>query len=342
MRRSSIVVGFAFNDSPSVTRWSSFSLAWFEKVLANGDIHNAARNTLVIASCATIIATLIATAAALATTRSRAWPGQTTVYTFINLPLVVPEIVTAVATASFFALLVQQVGIAFGIRQPDPDPLRLLHPVRLPADPRPPRGYGLDPGAGRGRPLCDAVAGLPARDVAAADARHLVGRRARLHHFLRRFHHHPASSPAPARPPCRSTSGGSCTRSASHPRSTPSRQFCWWSRSCSFHCPSSSAVVADAEKSQHLQGENHEFAIVGGGCRRPVAGRRRRPRRRRLAHLQLGRLHQSQADREVPEAVQRQGHARRLRFRTRPCWRRCAPAAPATTSSCPPTTRSRS
>jgi spermidine/putrescine transport system permease protein len=110
-----IVVGFAFNDSPSVTRWSSFSLSWFSKVLANGDIHNAARNTLVIASCATVIATLIATSAALATTRSRAWPGQTTVYTLINLPLMVPEIVTAVATASFFGLLALQVGIGFGI-----------------------------------------------------------------------------------------------------------------------------------------------------------------------------------------------------------------------------------
>jgi spermidine/putrescine transport system permease protein len=110
-----IVVGFAFNASPSVTRWSEFSLSWFAKVLVNDDIHNAARNTLLIASSATIIATIIATAAALATTRSRTWPGQTAAYTVVNLPLVVPEIVTAVATASFFALLSRQAGIGFGI-----------------------------------------------------------------------------------------------------------------------------------------------------------------------------------------------------------------------------------
>lgn len=110
-----IVVGFAFNSSRSVTRWSEFSLSWFEKALANGDIHSAAANTLIIASSATVVATVIATAAALATTRTRPFPGQTTAYMIINLPLVVPEIVTAVATLSFFALLASQAGINFGI-----------------------------------------------------------------------------------------------------------------------------------------------------------------------------------------------------------------------------------
>jgi len=110
-----IVVGFAFNANRSVTRWTGFSLTWFEKAVANGDIHSAAANTLIIASSATVIATMIATAAALATTRTRPWPGQTAAYMVINLPLVVPEIVTAVATLSFFALLASQVGINLGI-----------------------------------------------------------------------------------------------------------------------------------------------------------------------------------------------------------------------------------
>jgi spermidine/putrescine transport system permease protein len=106
-----IVVGFAFNDSRSVTRWSQFSLEWFGKVLANNEIHSAAANTLIIAFCATIVATITATLAALATTRTRPWPGQTSAYMITNLPLVVPEIVTAVATLSFFALLASIAGI---------------------------------------------------------------------------------------------------------------------------------------------------------------------------------------------------------------------------------------
>lgn len=110
-----ILVVFSFNTSRSVTRWESFSLQWFVKVLANDDIHDAALNSLKISIAATIAATIIATAAALATTRTRAWPGQTASYMVINLPLIVPEIVTAVATLSFFALLASIAGINLGL-----------------------------------------------------------------------------------------------------------------------------------------------------------------------------------------------------------------------------------
>jgi spermidine/putrescine transport system permease protein len=110
-----IVVAFAFNDSRSVTRGSDFTLAWFDKVAGNDEIHSAAINTLTIAFAATIVATLVATAAALATTRTKAWRGQTLTYSIINLPLVVPEIVTAVATLSFFALFASLLGINLGI-----------------------------------------------------------------------------------------------------------------------------------------------------------------------------------------------------------------------------------
>src|SRR5262245_51809731 len=93
-----VLVLFAFNTSRSVTRWESFSLDWFGQVLANRDIHAAAFNSLRISVVATLVATVLATAAAIATTRTRAWPGQTAAYAVINLPLMVPEIVTAVAT----------------------------------------------------------------------------------------------------------------------------------------------------------------------------------------------------------------------------------------------------
>src|SRR5262245_5699864 len=53
-----ILVAFSFNTSPSVTRWQSFSFAWFEKVIANEDVHDAAINSLHIS----IIAALVATA----------------------------------------------------------------------------------------------------------------------------------------------------------------------------------------------------------------------------------------------------------------------------------------
>src|SRR5262249_54018991 len=110
-----ILVVFFFNASRSVTRWSSFSLDWYGSALADRAIHDAAQNSLTISVVATLASTILATAAALATTRTRPWPGMMAAYMLINLPLMVPEIVTAVATLSFFALLAAQFDINLGI-----------------------------------------------------------------------------------------------------------------------------------------------------------------------------------------------------------------------------------
>jgi spermidine/putrescine transport system permease protein len=71
---------------------------------------DASLRSLQIASSAAIIATIAATMAALATTRTRAYRGLTFKYAFINQPLMVPEIVTGVALLIFFA----QIKIASG------------------------------------------------------------------------------------------------------------------------------------------------------------------------------------------------------------------------------------
>ncbi|MEA2781245.1 MAG: spermidine/putrescine transport system permease protein [Rhodospirillaceae bacterium] len=110
-----ILVIFSFNASRSVTRWSSFSLDWYASVIGNGEIHDATRNSLTIAFVATVISTVLATAAALATARTRPWRGMKAAYMVVNLPLMVPEIVTAVATLSFFALLAAQFHLNLGI-----------------------------------------------------------------------------------------------------------------------------------------------------------------------------------------------------------------------------------
>lgn len=110
-----VLVVFSFNDNRSVTKWTEFSLKWFGNVWRNEGVQNAAIVSLEVAILATIIATLVATAAALATTRTAPWRGQTASYVVLNLPLMVPEIVTAVATLSFFALLAQTTGISFGL-----------------------------------------------------------------------------------------------------------------------------------------------------------------------------------------------------------------------------------
>ena len=107
-----MLVVFAFNDGPSLSNWQGVSLRWFEKALTNELVIDTALRSLQIASVAAVVATAAATLAALATTRTAGYRGLTAKYAFINLPLMVPEIVTAVALLIFFSQIKQWTGYA--------------------------------------------------------------------------------------------------------------------------------------------------------------------------------------------------------------------------------------
>jgi len=98
-----MLVVFSFNSGTSVAIWEGFSLQWYPRAWANEQVKDATLRSLIIASAASLIATTVATMAALATTRRGRSRGQTLVYIMINQPLMVPEIVTAVALLIFFA-----------------------------------------------------------------------------------------------------------------------------------------------------------------------------------------------------------------------------------------------
>lgn len=106
-----ILIVFSFNTGRSATIWHGFSLEWYARAFANDDIQRAAINSIVVAVTATCFATTLATLAALIMTRSRKFKGQTISYAVLMLPLIVPEIVTAVATLSFFAAVGLKLGI---------------------------------------------------------------------------------------------------------------------------------------------------------------------------------------------------------------------------------------
>lgn len=105
-----MLVIFAFNAGTSLSDWQGLSLRWFASAWNNAQVIDAALRSLQIAAAAAVISTIAATMAALATTRTAAYPGLTFKYAFINVPLMVPEIVTAVALLIFFA----QIKVATG------------------------------------------------------------------------------------------------------------------------------------------------------------------------------------------------------------------------------------
>ncbi|MEX0340271.1 MAG: ABC transporter permease [Arenibacterium sp.] len=98
-----ILVVFSFNEGTSLAIWEGFSLRWYRQAAANEQVVDAALRSLFLASVAASVATVAATMAALATTRTRRFKGRTMIYALINQPLMVPEIVTAVALLIVFA-----------------------------------------------------------------------------------------------------------------------------------------------------------------------------------------------------------------------------------------------
>lgn len=100
-----IVTVYSFNASASLTNWEGISLRWYADVFTGPESEKfkiAARNSFIIAIIAATTSTAIATLAATAMVRGGAFKLRTVSFGLISMPLMVPEIVTAVATLIFF------------------------------------------------------------------------------------------------------------------------------------------------------------------------------------------------------------------------------------------------
>ncbi len=104
------IVTYSFNGGKAISDWGGFSLRWYHAAWLNSAVQDATIRSLIIASWATLISTVLATPAALATTRTAPFRGRSFIYLMINQTLVVPEIVPAVALLIFFANIKIQTG----------------------------------------------------------------------------------------------------------------------------------------------------------------------------------------------------------------------------------------
>ncbi|MGB3313085.1 MAG: ABC transporter permease, partial [Albidovulum sp.] len=102
---------YSFNSGRSISRIDGFSLHWYREVFADAGIQRAAMNSLTVALIAASVATVLAIAAAVATVRLK-FRGKEGAYALINFPLMVPEIVTAIATLIFFGTIGFRLGLA--------------------------------------------------------------------------------------------------------------------------------------------------------------------------------------------------------------------------------------
>lgn len=100
-----VVTVYSFNASNSITVWEGVSLRWYIDVFAGPEsakFQQAAINSFSIAFIAATVATAIATASATAIVRGGKYRLRTPSLGLITSPIMVPEIVLAVATLVFF------------------------------------------------------------------------------------------------------------------------------------------------------------------------------------------------------------------------------------------------
>jgi spermidine/putrescine transport system permease protein len=98
-----VLVMLSFNESGLPTSWSGFSTRWYSALMGNGEILHAAWNTLVVAIFATLVSTVLGTLLAIGMeTRARKSNG---LEALAFAPMVIPDIVLAVALLTFFSRL---------------------------------------------------------------------------------------------------------------------------------------------------------------------------------------------------------------------------------------------
>ena len=103
------IIIFSFNDSRSLTKFSGFSLRWYEKMFADSTMMEAVLYTVIIAVIATVVATVVGTITAIGLSKSRK-VVQKMVERVNDLPVMNPDIVTAISLLMFFSVLTVKKG----------------------------------------------------------------------------------------------------------------------------------------------------------------------------------------------------------------------------------------
>ncbi|MDO5440310.1 MAG: ABC transporter permease [Erysipelotrichaceae bacterium] len=98
------VVIFSFNESRSLTAFTGFSLRWYEKMFKSRSMMESVYYSLLVAVIATIVSTIVGTIAAIGLSKSNRVIREL-VTQVNNIPMLNPDIVTAIGLMLFFTTL---------------------------------------------------------------------------------------------------------------------------------------------------------------------------------------------------------------------------------------------
>jgi putrescine transport system permease protein len=105
-----LLMVFSFNEAKITTRWSSFSLRWYQALFENDAIINAALISLRIAVISATVATIVGALAGIALVRFRKFKGKTFFSGLMVAPMVMPEVITGLSLLLFFVALEELIG----------------------------------------------------------------------------------------------------------------------------------------------------------------------------------------------------------------------------------------
>lgn len=100
---------FSFNDSKSLSKFSGFSLQWYDKLFNNSDMVKSIYYTISIAIIATIISTIFGTLTAIGLSKSGK-AMRAAVSQINDLPIMNPDIVTGIGLLMLFSSLAIEKG----------------------------------------------------------------------------------------------------------------------------------------------------------------------------------------------------------------------------------------
>lgn len=102
---------FSFNDGKSLTKFTGFSLRWYQHMLESQDMMEALYTTFSVAILATVISTVVGTVAAIGLSKSKKIV-RNLMEQVNNLPMMNPEIVTAIGFMLLFITFKIEKGYA--------------------------------------------------------------------------------------------------------------------------------------------------------------------------------------------------------------------------------------
>ncbi len=105
-----VLLVFSFNDAKSLSVFSGFSLKWYKELLKDRNTLESVKNTLILATSATVISTVLGTMAAFGMHKLRSEWGKAIYNSVTNIPMINPDIITGISLMIVFVF----VGRIFG------------------------------------------------------------------------------------------------------------------------------------------------------------------------------------------------------------------------------------